>query len=226
MKTGQAFYLSSVAAVLLLLFSSAAKTVDQNALEYIDVICFGDSITSGYKLPDPARQSYPARLEKLSEAKWKVRNLGVPGATTLKKGDLPIWQQQQYQTVMSSSPDAIIMIFGTNDTKDINWQKIDNFEADYLELVKRLKDLPSAPKVYIGSLPHVLQSYPSGVSNQRLSILSEKVKKIAQQTGVHYIDITTPLGTNKELFIDDLHPNPRGEEIIARTVLENITAVD
>ena len=49
------------------------------------IIFFGDSLTAGYGLGDPASQSYPALIqEKIDEAglPWRTVNAGLSGETT------------------------------------------------------------------------------------------------------------------------------------------------
>ncbi len=184
------------------------------------VVCFGDSITSGFNLAAPERESYPAQLQELAGSRLKVLNFSTPGATVQKKGDYPIWQQESYQQVMASSPDVIILLLGTNDTKDNNWANHEAFARDYDQLVTLLKNLPSKPQIFLGGLPPVTAPHSTGIANRRLSELSVFIKKYAAKTGVGFVDFNSALGRDPELFIDGLHPNSRGASLIARKVLD------
>ncbi len=223
MKIIQKFWFFSVFVILVFLLNSCApKTASYPPFERMKVLCFGDSITSGFKLRSPGSQSYPAQLQKMSRGKWKVSNLAVPGATTLKKGDLPIWEEKVFDVAMSSKPEAVVMMLGTNDTKNRNWSAISHFSEDYTELVKKMQALPSAPQVFICSVPPVITSHSSGITNKRALILTEKVRTIAETTGSHFVDITTPLAEAAYFFPDGIHPNARGAGVLAETIMDKI----
>ena len=40
--------------------------------------------------------SYPAQLQHWLGKDYEVRNFGISGATLLKKGDKPYWNQKEY----------------------------------------------------------------------------------------------------------------------------------
>src|SRR4051812_50074228 len=49
------------------------------------IVFFGDSLTAGYGLDDPASDAFPAQIEKKIEAAkldWRVVNAGLSGETT------------------------------------------------------------------------------------------------------------------------------------------------
>uniref|UniRef100_E6QII8 Acyl-CoA thioesterase I (Protease I) (Lysophospholipase L1) (Lecithinase B) n=1 Tax=mine drainage metagenome TaxID=410659 RepID=E6QII8_9ZZZZ len=73
------------------------------------LVCFGDSITAGYGLPES--QSYPVDLDKLlaaSHSKYRVINRGVPGDTT--KDALA-----RLPSILALRPNAVVLEFGGND---------------------------------------------------------------------------------------------------------------
>jgi acyl-CoA thioesterase I len=75
------------------------------------ILCFGDSLTAGYGLDDPAAESYPALIgTKLKSATlpWKVVNAGLSGETTsagLRRID---W-------VLRQPVDIFVLALGGND---------------------------------------------------------------------------------------------------------------
>lgn len=75
------------------------------------ILFFGDSLTAGYGLEDPAAESYPARIgEKLKTAypAWKIINAGLSGETTsagLRRID---W-------VLRQPVDLLVLALGGND---------------------------------------------------------------------------------------------------------------
>ena len=57
----------------------------------IKVACIGNSITYGYGLDNPDKESYPARLQEMLGNNYDVKNFGKSGATLLNKGHLQSW---------------------------------------------------------------------------------------------------------------------------------------
>ncbi|WP_176761210.1 GDSL-type esterase/lipase family protein [Desulforhopalus singaporensis] len=218
----QIFMILGCAVVLLVLNSCTVKTSDKDARKTLAVLCIGDSLTSGYKLVSPGKQSYPSQLGKISQHSLTVTNLGVPGATILKKGDIPYWLSEELDTALSSHPDVIVLLLGTNDTKDCNWQYREQFTEDYIEMVRILQQLPSGPQIFLCSIPPVHNATPSGISNERVAQLTEEVREVARVTGTQFIDVTTSFENMPKLFIDGLHPTASGAGRIAEIVMKAV----
>lgn len=218
-KSKKYYLLILVGALIAFLLSTYWR---MHLIRPMQIVCLGDSITSGFRLPDPKKSSFPSQLEGMSGNRWNIINAGVPGATAIKKGDIPIWTQGAFVEVMETAPEVVIFMLGTNDTKDNNWQYRDTFVSDYTEIVQRLKRLPSDPKIFVLSIPPVIGEITSGISEERASELTRDVKGIAEDNGVYYLDITTPLTGKPQLFLDGLHPNEQGDGIIAKLLMNAI----
>lgn len=188
----------------------------------MNIVCLGDSITSGFKLPVQATGSFPSQLEKMSGNKWKITNAGVTGATALKKGDIPIWTSHVFSSIKKTKPDVVVLMLGTNDAKDINWPHISSFAADYSEIVKLIKDLPGPPEVFLCSVPPVEGFNRLGISDDRVTELTRQVRKIAEATKTHYVDVTSPLAGKPQLFLDGLHPNQQGAKKISKILMNSM----
>jgi acyl-CoA thioesterase-1 len=75
------------------------------------ILFFGDSLTAGYGLDDPAAESYPALIgEKLKAAApgWKIINAGLSGETT--SGGL-----RRIDWVLRQPIDVFVLALGGND---------------------------------------------------------------------------------------------------------------
>ncbi len=210
---------------LLFLSSCATKDQDIGRPPSLKVACLGDSITSGYKMTNPARESYPAQLSKQARGQWQVLNLGVNGATVLKKGDIPIVGQKAYQRAMDFLPDVVVIMLGTNDTKNTNWQYLDQFINDYTALIINIKDLPSSPHVIICSAPPIFINHPSGINAEREEEINILVEKVAAITKTDFLDIYTMMSREPALFIDGVHPNALGAHEIATLVFNKVTSL-
>src|SRR5210317_670996 len=98
-----------------ILLGVAFLLIFQIGYSQIKIACIGNSITYGSGMPDPASMSYPAQLQYWMGKDYKVENFGVSGATLLKKGDKPYWDEPAYKKSLEFKPDIVIIKLGTND---------------------------------------------------------------------------------------------------------------
>jgi len=215
--------MNSILVVMPMFFSCTTYNIDDyQTLNTIRIAAVGDSITYGFTIKNKNKNSYPAQLKTMLGNSWSVLNFGVNGTTVLKKGDQPYWNQRQLQDAYKFMPNVVVINFGTNDSKQQNWQYRDEFIADYIELITRFQQLESCPKIYI--------CYPTPAYSEKFSInpkiiqneIPLLINKISKQTGVEIIDLYTPLSKKPELFTDTIHPNADGALIVAKTVFNKM----
>jgi len=87
----------------------AAEPLPHSAVHTI--VFFGDSLTAGYGLADPANESYPSILQrKIDDARlaWRVVNAGLSGDTTAGGVRRVDW-------VLRQSADIFVVALGAND---------------------------------------------------------------------------------------------------------------
>jgi len=208
------------------LSSYAGKEQGTEGQVSLKITCLGDSITYGYKLAHPAAESYPAQLSRLARGRqWKVLNCGVNGATVLHKGDIPVIGQKAYLRAVRSLPDVVLIMLGTNDTKNINWQYREDFIDDYAAIIKTFQDLSSHPRVVVCSVPPVFTDHPSGITGKRVEEVNLLVRSAATMTGADFFDIHTLMAGEPNLFIDGIHPGVRGAKKIALAEFDRITGL-
>lgn len=218
------FIISCTVLLLVFLFLSACVDKKQGRGARLKVACFGDSITYGFKLADPAHESYPARLRLLSHGRWHVLNFGVNGATLIQKGDIPYTSQPEFQRGRRSQPDVVVIMLGTNDTKNENWQYIDGFVSDYTALIKSVVQFSSRPRVVVCSVPPVFTRYANGINAERVEKLNILVQQAAKMTEVEFLDISAAMSGDETFFFDGVHPNARGAQKIADLIFTAITS--
>jgi lysophospholipase L1-like esterase len=187
----------------------------------IKIACVGNSITYGYGIEGRDSLSYPARLQQMIGDKFIVHNYGVSGRTLLKKGDHPYWNEDAYQQARGWQPDLVIIMLGTNDTKEQNWKYSSEFESDYRELLESFKNLPSHPTVF-ASLPVPVFQTKYGIRDSVLKLEFPMIKKASRREGVHVINLYKAMKPYGKDFFDGVHPDKTGAYFLARAVLQGI----
>lgn len=209
--------------VLFFFSACSVKGPTKDQIVPLDIACIGDSITYGYKLSDPAKNSYPAQLARKSYGQWRVHNLGVTGATVNDKGDIPYSSQNQYQMLMTAVPDVAVIMLGTNDLKNKNWPFVTDFIQDYSSMIEKIQNLPSHPQVVLCSVPPVFADHPNGISSERQKMINVLLSKVVDITGVEYLDLSDLLLNKKGYYIDGIHPNNAGAAAIANIVFKTVS---
>jgi len=186
------------------------------------VACVGDSITEGYKLSNPFVQSYPAQLAKLVADGVDVKNFGLRGRTIIKASEESYWNAEVYKQSLAYNPEVVVIMLGTNDMKNANYEKRFNIIDDYTALIGSYKVLHSKPTIYI-CLPTPSYGNIQGITNKRIvEVLIPMIKEVAIENSVRVIDMYTLLNDKKVLFPDTLHPNLEGARLMAEHVYQNI----
>jgi acyl-CoA thioesterase-1 len=186
----------------------------------VNVACVGDSITAGYGLSNSGTQSYPAQLQAMLGSGYRVGNYGLSGATALKRSDNSYWNTSTYRAGINSSPNIVVIMFGTNDSKSWNWNAA-NFDSDYRALIAKYQGLRSHPRVCICLIPPVYVPNAFGTTFDPAFIQNTvlpAIRNIAAETGVPLIDNNTSLLNHPELFTDGVHPTVQGANIVANNV--------
>jgi lysophospholipase L1-like esterase len=189
----------------------------------IRVACVGDSITYGDGIENRLKACYPAQLGRMLGDTWEVRNFGVSGATMLKQGDLPYWQQQAFEDVLAYNPHVVIIKLGTNDTKPQNWKFKDQFARDYADMIERFSKLPARPRVWICyPVPAFAERWGINefvIKNEVIPIISQ----VSRKARVPIINLYRPLSGKPKYFPDDIHPNAEGAFLMAKEIYATLT---
>lgn len=220
--TGRRF-ISIIVTTLALGSISAYSKEPEKQPALLKIACVGDSITFGSGIKDRNANSYPAQLSAIFGGNTTVSNFGVSGATLLKKGNKPYWNQPKYKAALEFKPDVVIIKLGTNDSKPENWKHKAEYISDYSDLIDIFQKLESKPTVWIC---YPVPAYPGrwGITD---TVMKEEVipmiNEISKQTGVEIIDLYSALSDKKEMFPDTVHPNAAGATVIAETIAAVIT---
>jgi len=181
----------------------------------IRVACAGDSITLGGG--EDRSDNYPNNLQRLLGDGYHVRNFGVNGATAGRETDQPYVQESAFVRAKDFRPNIVVLMLGTNDTKNQNWRQVDRFVAGYKDLIAEFQALESAPKIYL-CVP--VPAYIDGdwINGMRVRELRPMVEEIGKDLDLTVIDLYAALDGRPDLFPDGVHPNAEGARVIAETI--------
>lgn len=191
----------------------------------IRVACIGDSITKGFTLLNPQRDSYPAILQMMLGDNYEVRNFGVNNASARYDADTPYVKSRAYQKSLEWNPNIVLIMLGSNDTKRRNWGPI-IFRNDYIKLVNSYQSLTTSPKIYliapirihrIMGIP-LMGLYPETMENG----VRPAIEQIAKDMQLPYINLKE-LFSDSSYCIDGVHPQREGTRLIAEYIFNGIS---
>lgn len=186
----------SVLFLILFAFSIQAKTI----------LFLGDSLTEGYQLSK--EEAYPALVEKELKKKIKdikVINGGVSGATSasgLKRLD---WY-------LKAKPDLMVLALGAND--GLRGFKITESEKNLNAVIEKAKS--RGIKVILAGM-----RMPTNYGEPYRSDFEGMFSKLAKKHHIKLIPfLLEGVGGVANLNLPDgIHPNAKGYEVVAKTVL-------
>ena len=210
--------LLSLLLLLFLLPLSARRT--------IKVACVGNSITYGTGVANREQNAYPVVLQRLLGKGYQVENFGKPGATLLRHGHRPYFDQPEFRAALQFRPDIAVIHLGINDTDPRDWPNYrDEFIPDYLALIDSLRAVNPHVRILVARLTPIGVDHPrfdSGTRKWREEI-SEAVQQVANIAHVEWIDFYAPLVAHPDWMPDAVHPDARGAEVLAKVAYSGIT---
>ena len=202
------------------------STLSTTARKVVRVACVGNSITYGTGIANREQDAYPAQLQRMLGKDYVVGNFGKPGATLLRHGHRPYFQQTEFRDAMQFKGDIAVIHLGINDTDPRNWCNFrDEFVGDYVALMDSLRQANPKVRIILSRLTPIRYDHPrfdSGTELWRREI-SETIDRIAASQGVELIDFYQPLIAHPDWLSDGIHPDSRGAKALAETVYKGIT---
>ncbi len=173
------------------------------------IICFGDSITAGYGLPE--NESFPEDLNRLLAARhsgYRVLNQGVPGDTTTDA-------LTRLPTILALHPQVVVVEFGGND--GLRGIDVARTRANLTEVVRRLL----AAKIHVLLVGITL---PPNYGPDYVRSFQQVFADVARSEHVArmpmiYDGIYTVPGT---IQADGIHPTAKGSQMIAEHMLPDL----
>ena len=192
----------------------------------IKVSCVGNSITYGMRLDDRERESYPAQLQALLGDRYEVGNFGKSGATLLRHGHRPYFDQEEFRQAMDFAGDIVVIHLGINDTDPRNWPHFrDEFVEDYLALIDSLRSVNPQARFLIARMTPIGSHHARFISGTKTwhGQIQKEIETVADVAGAELIDFYEPLYRYPWMFPDAVHPDAEGAGILAKTVYQGIT---
>ena len=188
----------------------------------VKIACVGNSITYGAGIENRETKSYPAQLQQILGENYLVKNFGVSGATLLKKGDKPYWQEPKFSAAIEFNPDIVIIKLGTNDSKPQNWQFGANFKEDYIALIDTFMKVKKNMTFFlVEPVPAFAMCW--GIRDSVITAgVIPVVTEIAKMENLYLIDLYTPFLEKGAFFPDKIHPDARGAKLMAEMIAEHI----
>lgn len=174
-----------------------------------NILFFGDSLTAGYGLRNPAAESYPAIIgQKINEAKldYKITNAGVSGDTS--SGGL-----HRINYWLSQPVSVFVLELGINDV--IRGVAPSNTLKNLQAIIDKVK--AKYPQVKIAIMGMQIPVFlHSPVATQFREIFS----KLAMDNHVSLVPffLEGVAGKRNLNLPDQLHPNAEGYKVIANNV--------
>ena len=166
------------------------------------ILAFGDSLSYGFGTRNPARESYPARLESLTGQ--PVVNAGVNGETSaegLKRIDRVLQRHQPGLTLLCLGGNDILQSVPKEQLRDHLRALIEKIRASGSAVL--LIAVPDFGLLGLSDLPIY--------------------KELAEEMRIPLLEgVLGPILGNPTLKSDTIHPNAEGYRIIAEKIYEKL----
>ena len=179
------------------------------AAESRTIVFFGDSLTAGYGLPDPATQAYPALIqEKIDEAHlgWRTVNAGLSGETTAGGVRRIDW-------ILRQPIDIFVLALGANDgLRGINPAVS---RSNLQQIIDRVRAKNPQTKLVLAGM-----QMPAEMGADFSRAFQEMYPSVAEKNDAALVPfLLDGVGGDAQLNQPDrIHPTAAGHAIIAETV--------
>jgi acyl-CoA thioesterase-1 len=177
------------------------------------LVFFGDSLTAGYGLDDPATDAYPALIQQKIDAAhlaWRVVNAGLSGETTA--GGL-----RRVEWILRQPVDVFVLALGGND----GLRGIDPAvsQANLQGIIDRVRAKYPAAKIVLAGM-----RMPSNLGEDYVKAFAATYSGLAEKNQVAFIPFLLKGVGGLPVMNqpDGIHPTSAGHAVIAETMWETL----
>lgn len=201
------------------------------AKAYTKIACVGDSLTYGHTW---ANEAYPVYLKQLLGSSCEVGNFGLNGASVTGTNPslyIKYAEERQYTNSLAFDADAVIIMLGTNDSKD--WSAASpNFESWYKELIESYREQNPDVEIILVTAPPTLENNKFNIPND---VIRDQVcpiqRDVAEELGLPLVDFRKVLEEYEGGYLslirgdaafDGVHLTADGARLLARLIVEEL----
>lgn len=177
------------------------------------LVFFGDSLTAGYGLEDPATQAYPALVQaKIAAAglPWRVVNAGLSGETSSGGARRIDW-------ILRQPIDLFVLALGGND--GLRGIEPALSRASLARILQRLRETYPAARVVLAGM--MMPPMLGADYTREFAAMYPELAKEYSATLIPFL--LAGVGGDPALNQDDqIHPTARGHAVVAETVWQAI----
>ena len=192
----------------------------------VRIACIGDSITYGSTVKNWPKNNYPVILGNMLGDGYTVCNYGISGGTLLNSADKPYMQTEMFSASVDFLPDVVVLMLGTNDSKQDNWTNEIDFYDQLNAFIDEYESLSSKPSIILCT-PCKAYSDIYTIQDTVVFKVAEITKRTASERGLALVDIHAISEHHPEWFeTDGVHPNNDGAAAIAEAVYQAILSIE
>jgi acyl-CoA thioesterase-1 len=198
-------------AFIFLLLACLARRLP--AADVHTIVFFGDSLTAGYGLENPAAEAYPALVGKKLAAEglpWRVVNAGL-------SGDTSAGGERRLDWVLRQPVDIFVLALGANDgLRGFNPAVT---RANLEAIVERVRARYPAAKIVLAGM-----RMPPNLGEDYTRAYAATFPRVAAEEHLALIPfLLAGVGGNPALTqADGLHPTAAGDAVMADTVWQTL----
>lgn len=194
------------------------------------IACVGDSLTYGCGLLGAFRTyAYPAVLQELLGPEYQVMNFGICDRTLSDDGDKPYRREKIYAASLSSEPETVLIMLGTNDAKPGNWDA-EKYEKDLWSYVSVYANLPARPDIVLMQPPKAFGVLGKTLDGIRDEVIRGEmhgiIARAGRENGCKVIDLYSLTENHREWFTDGIHLNREGTAAVAQLLYRTVSRKD
>jgi acyl-CoA thioesterase I len=206
---------------MLLLLSACLVMAGAQTAAPRTILIFGDSLTAGYGLDDPAAEAFPGLLQQKLNARpdanapagasprWRVINAGVSGDTSA--GGL-----RRIDWILRQPADVFILELGAND--GLRGLPLDQLRANLIAIVAKVRAKNPSVRVLLAGMrmPPNLGDYaaaydrlfPELAAGQQWALIPFLLEGVGGTPSLNQADV--------------IHPTADGHKVVAETVWKHL----